>query len=1026
MAWETLKDLPAGTVTFLFTDIEGSTELLKTLGDAYATLLGDQREILRACFTKWNGKEVDTQGDAFFYSFPRATEAVSAAVEAQLAIAAYTWPEDAEVHVRMGLHTGEPQIGATGYVGIDVHRAARICHVGHGGQALLSETTAALVRNELPEGVGLRDLGDHRLKDLLRPEPLHQLVIPELPADYPPLNSLDAHPNNLPIQPTPLLGREEDLANARDQMLRPEVRLLTLTGPGGIGKTRLGMQLAAELADEFPDGVFFVPLAPISDPSLVCSTVAKTLTVREHGSQPILETLKEFLRDKKQLHLLDNFEHVIEAAPELAELLETCSRIKFLITSREALHLRVEHECPVQPLAVPDFSQIPPVELLSQSPAVELFAQRAQAVKPDFSITEENAQQVTEICLQLDGLPLSIELAAARVKVLPPSTMLERLVESDGGASLRLLTRGARDAPERHYTLHAAIDWSYALLDGTEQELFRSLSVFAGGFTLPAAHAVCCVPASKSGYSTQRTDDFEVMEGITSLLDKSLLRHDNGLEGEPRFIMLKMIREFALDKLVESGQEEGVRERYANYFLEVAVEAKPKLRGPEQGVWLEILECEHNNLRAALDWFLGQAEAKTAGSTEAAQSGLRLASVLWLFWDTHGYVSEGRRWFQKVLEVDDSPVEERVDALVGAAWLAARQGDVPESRQLYKQGLGLARQLEYKPGMARSLDGLGYLLALLGDDVELVEARCSESLELWREIGDKGGIASALGPLAKIASDRYDFTQAILLFEESLSLFRQVGDTREIAGALWNIGHITLRLGDYDKAKSRFEESRALYEDLKDVHGVATQLRCLGELERAQGNSAHARALYEEALASFRTIGDKGCVSDTLAGLGRVARDQGDHSSAISFILESLSLAREIGYWQIEAQATRLLGLVNLAQGDMELACEHLLASLDMERQHENREGIATSLDGLAVLAEARKEFERAAILSSAADRLRVSIGVPQAPVDRIKQENWKTMLQQELGEAAFIAAQHECRELTVDQVVDLAMESEQ
>jgi predicted ATPase/class 3 adenylate cyclase len=1013
---------PTGTVTFVFTDIEGSTGLLTKLGDRYADLLSAHRRILRATFEQRGGNEVDTQGDAFFFSFLRATDAVAAAVEAQRALAEHAWPGDLQVRVRMGLHTGEPQVGATGYVGIDVHRAARIAHAGHGGQVLLSETTAALVRYELPGGVDLRDLGDHRLKDLLHPEPIYQLVIPDTVADFPPLNSLDAHPNNLPIQPTPLVGRKEALADARDRMLRPEVRLLTLTGPGGTGKTRLGLQLAAELADEFQDGVYFVPLAPISDPGLVSSTIAKALSVREQGSQPILETLKEYLRDKQLLLLLDNYEHVIDAAPEVAELIEACSRLKLLITSREVLHLRSEYECPVQSLEVPDVSQLPPVELLSQNPAVELFALRAQAVMPDFCVTEENAQAVTEICFHLDGLPLSIELAAARIKVLPPSAMLERLIESDGGSALQLLTRGARDAPERHHSLRAAIDWSYELLDGTEQTLFQALSVFAGGFTLSAARAVHYGSESKPVSSTQRGHDVEVMEGVTSLLDKSLLRHDDGVEGEPRFTMLKTIREYAFERLVGSGCEEEIRERHAEYFLAMAIEAQPMIRGPEQRAWLELLEREHNNLRAALDWFIGQAEGNMAASAAAALSGLRLASALSLFWDTHGYVSEGRRWLRKILTIDVSPVVDRVDALLGAAWLAARQSDIPESRRLYEQGLELARRLEYKPGMAKSLDGLGYLHSFSGDPAELRESRCSESLELWREIGDKGGIASALGPLAELASARYDFAQATSLFEESLSLFRELGDTREIAGALWNIGNIAIRLGEYEKSKSRFEESKALYEDLKDVHGVATQLRCLGEVERSLGNKPHARALFEEGLAGFRSIGDKGCTSAALAGLARVTLDQGDYSGAIRFILESLSLACEIGLPEFKARATRLLGLVKLAQGDMELAREHLLASLEMARQQQNREEIAASLEGLAVLAGARAECERAAKLSSAADRLRTSCGVPMAPVDRVKHEKWKAMLQTELGRAAFITAQEKGRALSIEAAIEQAM----
>jgi len=774
-----------GIVTFLFTDIEGSTELRKQLGEGYTKLLADHRTILREAFGKSKGREIDTQKDAFFYAFQRVTDAVSAAVGAQRALAAHDWPEGVDVRVRVGLHTGEPlDVGEEGYEGANFHRAARIAKVGHGGQVLLSETTAPLVKDELPEGVGLHDLGDHRLKDLGHPERVHQLVISGLPVDFPSLKSLDAHPNNLPIQPTSLIGRDADLASALNLLSQAEVRLLTLTGPGGTGKTRLGLQLAAELSDEFADGVFFVPLAPIADPMLVTSTVAQTLGVHDRGSQPILETLREFLQSKKILLLLDNFEHVCEAASEVAQLLETCSLIKFLVTSREVLHVRGEYEFLVNPLAFPDISPRPTVDLLKRNPAVELFSQRAQSVKSEFCITDENAKSVAEICARLDGLPLAIELAAARVKLFPPKALLKRLIEADEHSSLHLLAHGPRDAPERHRTLRAAMDWSYELLDGDEQRVLQTLSVFAGGFTFPAAEAVCCPPESKPKSRSEETLGMDVMEGLASLLDKSLLRQDERVEDESRFTMLGLIRDYAGEKLRESGREEKIGERHANLFLALAEEAKPMLEGPEQEMWLERLEEEHNNLRSALGWFLQQGEDDNEGSAKAAVSGLRVAGALWRFWDTHGYVSEGRRWLQKMLALSDTPTNERVDALTGAAWLTARQSDMAEAIQLYEQGLGIAREIGYKAGIARALGGIVFAKEFLGADDELLEALYSESLELWREVGDKRGIATALGPLAKRAASAYDFEQANKLFEESLALFREVQDKREIAGAL--------------------------------------------------------------------------------------------------------------------------------------------------------------------------------------------------------------------------------------------------
>ncbi len=1012
---------PEGIVTFLFTNIEGSSELMKQLGEDYKKLLDDHLAILREAFGKSKGREIDAKEDSLFYVFPRATDAVSAAVETQRALAAHSWPEGVDVRVRVGLHTGEPiDVGEEGYTGTDFHRAARIANVGHGGQVLLSETTAPLVKDELPEGVGLHDLGDHRLKDLRHPERVYQLIISGLPVDFPSLKSLDAHPNNLPIQPTSFVGRDADIASALNLLSQAKVRLLTLTGPGGIGKTRLALQLAAELSDEFADGVYFVPLAPISDHTLVTSTVAQTLGVGDRGSQPIIETLGEFLRSQKMLLLLDNFEHVCEAASKVAKLLEMCSLIKFLVTSREVLHVKGEYEFHVHPLAFPDISRRSSVDILTKNPAVELFFQRAQSVKSEFRITDENAKAVAEICARLDGLPLAIELAAARAKLFPPKELLKRLVEADEYSSLHLLARGPRDAPERHRTLRAAMDWSYELLNEDEQRLLQILSVFAGGFTFPAAEAVCCLSERKPKSRSEEALGMDVMEGLASLLDKSLLRQDERGEDESRYTMLGLIRDYAREKLRESGQEAKIRDRHANFFLSLAEEAKPLLEGPEQQLWLERLEVEHNNLRSALGWFLQKGEDDDKSSSKAAESGLWMAGALWRFWDTHGYVSEGRRWLLKMIALSDTPTNERVDALIGAAWLTTRQSDMAEAIRLYEQGIVIAREIGYKAGVAKALGGMVYAKEFLGADDELIEALYSESLELWREVGDKRGIATALGPLAHRAASAYDFEQANKLFEESLALFREVQDKREIAGALWNLGQIAVVVGNYDKAREMYSESLKIYEDLKDHHGVATQHRELGRLERIQGNTMQARALYEESLASFRTMGDKGCASITLAGLGRVAIGQDDITGAKSLILECLSLSREINFRAVEAQALRLLGHCDLAQGDHRSARKHFIESIHLEQELDHREGIAENLEAIASVAAARSEYELAARLFSATKALRVTLGIPLPPADASDLEQWKAIVRDGLGEESYKSAQKEGSTLTIEQVVEL------
>ncbi len=458
-----MLDLPTGTVTFLFTDIEGSTSLLQQMGESYANILTEHCQLLRTAFHAHRGHEVDTQGDAFFVAFARASDAVSAAVAAQRALATQSWPQGVAMRVRMGLHTGEPSLVSEGYVGLDVHYAARLMSAAHGWQVLLSQTTRDLVEHDLPEGVSLRDLGEHRLKDLQRPSRLYQLVIADLPAEFPPLKTLDVCFNNLPVQFTQLIGREQQIAAVQHLLHREDVRLVTLTGPGGTGKTRLGLQVAAELCDLFTDGVYFVNLAPISDAEFVVPTIAQTLGLREVAGQSLPERLQEELHQKQLLLVLDNFEQVVSAAPQLVDLLATCPRLKLLVTSREVLHVWAEHEFAMPPLAVPDPTHPPELAALPHYEAVTLFIERAQAVKSDFQVTDANARAVAEICMRLDGLPLAIELAAARVKLFTPQALLSRLEQR-----LQVLTSGARDAPIRQQSLRNTIAWSYELLHAQE------------------------------------------------------------------------------------------------------------------------------------------------------------------------------------------------------------------------------------------------------------------------------------------------------------------------------------------------------------------------------------------------------------------------------------------------------------------------------------------------------------------------------------------------------------------------------
>src|ERR671910_104699 len=522
---------PTGTVTFLFTDIEGSTKMWEGHPQAMQGALARHDEILRRLIQDRGGYVFKTVGDAFCCAFSTAPDALEPALAVQRALSGEEWEATGPLRVRMALHTGAAEERDGDYFGPPVNRVARLLSAAHGGQVLLSLPTHEMVRDQLPAGMNLAELGEHRLKDLFRPERVFKLLAPELPSEFPPLRTLEAYRNNLPLQPTPLVGREKEVSEVCALLQRDETRLLTLTGPGGTGKTRLALQAAADLLEDFPDGTFFVPLATLTEADLFFSAVAETLGVKETGEQPLFESLKDYLSERRLLLVLDNFEQVLEAAPAVTELLAVTPDLKVLVTSRAPLRLYGEKDYAVPPLSIPDVRHLPDLKTLSQYEAVRLFIERAKSTKVDFEVTDENAPAVAEICVRLDGLPLAIELAAARIKMLPPRAMLQRL-----GSRLKLLTGGARGLPERQRTLRGTIEWSFALLDEGEQVLFGRLAVFSGGRTLEAIEAIC---------DTNGDLPVEAFDGVSSLLDKSLIRQEEGPNGEPRFVMLETVHEFA-------------------------------------------------------------------------------------------------------------------------------------------------------------------------------------------------------------------------------------------------------------------------------------------------------------------------------------------------------------------------------------------------------------------------------------------------------------------------------------------------
>ncbi len=934
--------LPTGTVTFLFTDIEGSTRLLQQLGDRYSRVFEECRRLLRAAFQEWNGHEVDTQGDAFFVAFARATDAVSAAVDGLHALAVHSWTEDVVVRVRMGLHTGEPQLSSEGYIGIDVHHGARVMSAGHGGQVLLSQATRDLVVHQLPGGVSLRDMGEHRLKDLQRPVHLFQLVIAGLPADFPSLKTLDIYPNNLPIQPTPLIGREKEVASLGQLLRRVDVRLVTLTGPGGTGKTRLALQVAAELSDLKWRGIYFVDLAPVSDSAQVIPTIASTLGLREERGRSPLECLKEEIDQNRVLLLLDNFEQVLDAAVQVSELLVACSQLKIMVTSRAVLRVRAEREFAVPTLRLPDSAQMPDLEALMQYEAIVLFLQRTQAVAPEFRLTDMNAPVVVEIVRRLDGLPLAIELAAARMKLLSPEALLARLNQP-----LQVLTSGARDVAARQHTLRNTIAWSYNLLDAQEQELFRRLSDFVGGCTLEAIEVVNGVLGNATGL---------ILDIVASLVDKSLLRRrEQGKGEEPRLAMLETIREYGLELLGASGEMKAVRKAHAVYFMELSERAGLE-RASDSPEWLDRLEQEHDNLRAAMHWSLEDME----GCKEIA---LRLGGALRTFWYSRGYLSEGLDFLERAL-VGSDEVEEpmRAAALYAAARLYEVRGDYDRAEPFLVQSLALYRELGNPARIAYALH-LQADIAWRRGILDMARSLAEESLAVFRELGDRGAIASLLLHLGALAADQGEYARARDLLEESLAINRELGDKGSIADSLFNL------------ARANFFSGSEL---------------------------GAARVLLEESLSLFRQLSDKESIGYCLCLLGLLTLEQGDVTTARSLVEQSVALFKERRQAHGMALSTSAMAMVIAAQGDNAVARALYDAALTEARKAGDKLIIASGLEGLSRVLVALGEYERAVQLRAAAETLREAIGAPIPAVERPADEQAAKVAREWLGEEAF------------------------
>ena len=854
--------LPAGTLTFLLTDLEGSSRLWERRPQVMAQAIPRYETLAASVLSPQGGALIKSrgEGDSLFAVFARATDAVAAACALQQAFHAEEWPPETPVRVRIALHTGEAELRDGDYYGQAVNRCARLRAIGHGGQTLLSAATFELVRDGLPPDAGFKDLGEQKLRDLQRPERVYQLLPPGLPTDFPPLLSLDALPNNLPLQLTNFIGREKEMAEAGRLLER--TRLLTLTGSGGCGKTRLSLQVAADLLEQYPHGVWLVELAALADADRVPGAVAAALGVREDAGRDITQTLEEYLKPKHLLLVLDNCEHLLPACAALAEaLLRAAPGLRLLATSRQGLGIGGETTYPVPSLSLPDPAAGPPTpESLSQYEAASLFIERALAASPSFAVTNRNAPALAQVCARLDGIPLALILAAARVRGLSVEQIHQRLDNV-----FRLLVGGSRTALPRQQTLRATLDWSYDLLDAPERVLLRRLSVFSGGWTLEAAESVC------SGGPIAPDDALEL---LLALVDKSLVVAD--AQGEtPRYRFLETVRQYAQDRLVESGEREALRARHRDYFLALAEAALPHLRTEQQKGWMERLEAEHDNLRTALAW--------CREAADGAEPGLRLTRALWHFWIVRGYLSEGRRHIASALAREgEVSAEVRATALSCAGGLAYHQSDFAAARALYEESLTLRRRIGDKLGIAHSLNNMGNVTSDQGD---YAAARIfyAESLTLYRELGNRHAVADVLMNQGNMADAEGNDQVARTLYEECLGLYREAGDQRGTANVLSSIAVLVEQKGDYTAAQALYEENLAVYRKLGFKSGVADSLQNLGWLACGRGELASARALYTESLSLRWELGEEGRIAISLEALTRLdwAEERADRAARL-------------------------------------------------------------------------------------------------------------------------------------------------
>jgi predicted ATPase/class 3 adenylate cyclase len=962
---------------FLIADLRGYTSFTEAHGDEAAAQLTTRfAALVRDCVERYEGQLVETRGDEVLVAFSSARQALRGAIRLQESSAEVVKLEaDMPLQVGIGLDAGEAIPVDTGYRGGALNLAARLCSIAGAGEVFCSEGVIHLARKT--NGITFVDRGEVSLKGLSSPVRVIQIGPEgELPTELPPLQPLlVTHPNNLPDESTPFIGREHEIGQIVGMLQDPHIRLVTLTGPGGTGKTRLALQVGMALLDRFRDGVFFVNLAPLADPVLVPSAIAEVLGVKETADRSLLAALVHYLTAKQLLLVLDNYEHLLEEASVAATLLDQCRELHILVTSRIPLHLSREHEYDVPPLSVPDLTHLPDVAGLSQYEAVALFIDRARAVKADFEVTNATAPAVAEMCSRLDGLPLAIELAAARIKLFSPQALLHRLDHR-----LRLLTGGARDRPTRQQTLRNTIDWSYSLLTGPEQTLFARLSGFVGGCTLEAAEAVC----GPEG-------EIEIVDGVTSLLEQSLLREEG--EDEPRFLMLETIREYAHERLDASDAEDAVHHHHAAYYLKLVEDGVRELSGSDQVLWIQRLETEHDNIRAALTWSLERREPGSA---------LRGAIALSSFCLLQGYLTEGRRWVETALAAEDVEPRARGEAFNLLARIAKYGGDYQRATHLLDENLRLARGVGDRRGVAVGLLSLGILTSFSGSAPAAAE-QWKESLRLFRDLAEREGPEGVFG-----SPDRW-----------------------YVAAVLAELGEHAVQIGNYAEAEAALLESLGVFRDIGDPIRTALGLLALGALERERGQYDPAREHCEEALNTFQHAGYAWGVALALEWLARLAWAQSDYTEAVARAEEALALLREMELGRGaragilgggSSDCRYILGIALRELGNRERAIAMLRQSLKTFQALGVKPGIVSCLEGVAGIYSRVGQAALAVRLFGVAAKAREDMGLPLLASERPCHERYVAATRAEFDEDVWQALWEEGRAMSLEEAIACAL----